>query len=619
MLYRYQAILFIWALDAVLTYTYAAAGRCDDFVSPKETSLGISVIVILSLIFASAVLKGSRPRLKPGISGLALLLWVTSLFLSAILSGHTDYSLRELRLPVLYFLTFLSFLLLAEKKGAEDISMFSVAAAAGMLFALHGLFQYFGLDFMPSHSRYASADSRALHVYSLFGNPNMLADFLALAIPLCLAGMIPGGKSVLKKLFFAVSAFILIFTITLTGSRAAIIASAFSALFFFAMTLSKKNKNLISLQAVLYPAIIFLMAASIAFSTVRISGKIGSVQLRMLYWRAAVSMFAERPALGGGPGNYRLEYLDFQREYFETNHSIELERLTTLEKPGHPHSEYLNALADTGILGFLFFAAAVFSGIFIAARRSSTCTHDYSAWGASLLGFAILSFFGDPLRVPTTGVFLPISLAMIAGAERHASEVAASTPMPAAMRSRISKITLLAIIACAALYAGEQQFRPLQARMFLTGAKRALAAGQPDRVIELAEIALRLLPNDGETLFTEGAAYLQTGRAKEALYLFRKAKNTSADPNLDINISLAYADLGQMKRAIDIMKKVEKTIPADPRPKKLLAVYYLKTGRRDLAVKKLRDAEKAAPNDEETKRILKELTRPTAGGESIVK
>lgn len=78
---------------------------------------------------------------------------------------------------------------------------------------------------------------------------------------------------------------------------------------------------------------------------------------RINRWDCALQMFQKRPLTGFGAGTYAFEYAPFQRAANKTIIS------TNFGDWGNAHSEYLGALAETGIFGFLtfiFFVSMIF-------------------------------------------------------------------------------------------------------------------------------------------------------------------------------------------------------------------------------------------------------------------
>lgn len=82
---------------------------------------------------------------------------------------------------------------------------------------------------------------------------------------------------------------------------------------------------------------------------------------RINRWNCAIAMFKERPVFGWGGGTYAFEYAPFQ-------HSEDLTVISTnFGNKGNAHSEYLGALAETGLIGGISFILIVF---FIFYRAS---------------------------------------------------------------------------------------------------------------------------------------------------------------------------------------------------------------------------------------------------------
>ncbi|MCF8232709.1 MAG: O-antigen ligase family protein [Bacteroidales bacterium] len=74
---------------------------------------------------------------------------------------------------------------------------------------------------------------------------------------------------------------------------------------------------------------------------------------RINRWEAGLDMFSEKPLLGFGPGTYPFQYAPYQDEELMTRIS------TYFGDKGGVHSEYLKPLTETGLPGFLTFAAVI--------------------------------------------------------------------------------------------------------------------------------------------------------------------------------------------------------------------------------------------------------------------
>ncbi|MFT4660723.1 MAG: putative inorganic carbon (HCO3(-)) transporter [Patiriisocius sp.] len=70
---------------------------------------------------------------------------------------------------------------------------------------------------------------------------------------------------------------------------------------------------------------------------------------RLNRWNSALSMFTEKPFFGWGPGTYMFQYAPFQKSKDLTIIS------TNLGDAGNAHSEYIGPMAESGILGLIYF------------------------------------------------------------------------------------------------------------------------------------------------------------------------------------------------------------------------------------------------------------------------
>lgn len=85
---------------------------------------------------------------------------------------------------------------------------------------------------------------------------------------------------------------------------------------------------------------------------------------RINRWVCAIRMFEEKPILGFGPGTYQFEYAQFQTAEYTTRIS------TKSGDKGNAHSEYLMALSETGLPGFLSFLILVIYTVYLGIRNN---------------------------------------------------------------------------------------------------------------------------------------------------------------------------------------------------------------------------------------------------------
>jgi putative inorganic carbon (HCO3(-)) transporter len=83
---------------------------------------------------------------------------------------------------------------------------------------------------------------------------------------------------------------------------------------------------------------------------------------RINRWNCAIRMFKVKPILGWGPGTYSFKYAPFQHSREKTIIS------TNAGDKGNAHSEYLQPLADSGLIGSLSFILIVIAVIYRSSR-----------------------------------------------------------------------------------------------------------------------------------------------------------------------------------------------------------------------------------------------------------
>lgn len=86
---------------------------------------------------------------------------------------------------------------------------------------------------------------------------------------------------------------------------------------------------------------------------------------RINRWNCAIKLFSERPITGWGPGTYAMKYAPYQVASQRTIIS------TNSGDGGNAHSEYLGAMAETGIIGSLSFIAIIIVVLTIGIRAYS--------------------------------------------------------------------------------------------------------------------------------------------------------------------------------------------------------------------------------------------------------
>jgi O-antigen ligase len=180
-------------------------------------------------------------------------------------------------------------------------------------------------------------------------NPNHLAGFLGMMVPLALSYMLMSRFTPTLKVLFAYCALAMLAGIGVSLSRGGILATGATLLVFCLVLLFQRGYWLPALGV-----LAALVALGIAFDT-----EFGSVQkrfertfksghledIRFDYWPAAIHIFEDHPLWGGGPGHFDSEFARYRPPIAQI-------------RPVYAHNDYLNTLAEWGVTGLAIIAAA---------------------------------------------------------------------------------------------------------------------------------------------------------------------------------------------------------------------------------------------------------------------
>jgi O-antigen polymerase len=215
--------------------------------------------------------------------------------------------------------------------------------------SLYCLGQYLGVF----HSQ-----NEQFRVSGSWTNPNVTAEFLAMAMPVFLFLL----QSKFKKIVH-LSLIILVTAIGLLKCRSAYIGAVLSVLVFYALQYDfanwfKNPKNKSSRNALLIIALLFIIPTA----TQLYESKKASADGRQFIWKLSALMTIQKPLTGYGYGSFSKEYNLFQAKYIEEGKAT-LEEQHNAGPTITAHNELLQNAVEGGIVGLalvLFFWGSLF-------------------------------------------------------------------------------------------------------------------------------------------------------------------------------------------------------------------------------------------------------------------
>jgi len=352
--------------------------------------------------------------------------------------------------------------------------------------------------------------------------PNHLAGFLEMLLPLALSYTLVGREKPLMKVFLGYAALVMLAGITATASRGGWVATLLALAFLCAALLTHRTYRFPALM--LLVALVgggVLVAINSTYFKTRFNRAFGEgnleVTTRLDMWHAAVRIWRDHFWVGAGPGHYDLLFRAYRPA------SVQL-------RPDRAHNDYLNTLADWGVIGAVLVAAALVAlGVGIAkvwrhVRRGendfgSSLSNKFAfVLGATgglvaLLAHSLVDF---NLQIPANAILAVSMMALLSSHWRFATErFWFSLGLPGKCAA-----TLVLVATVGGL--GRQDFRLARERLFLREA--AGREANSDEQAALLEKAYAVEPRNFDTAYALGEIYRKQSFLGEGDYATRARK-----------------------------------------------------------------------------------------------
>jgi O-antigen ligase len=281
-----------------------------------------------------------------------------------------------------------------------------------------------------------------------FVNPNHLAGFLLLVMPLALANAFLSRGSAIVKVLHGYAALVMMAGIAVTMSRGGWIGTLV-ALVVFSSWLWRRPQFRIPLAAfgvLLAVGVILFVSnsdkARARIEAVNVAGRADSGLSRRWIWEPAWKMGADHRMYGVGPAHFDVRF----PAYRTVPNQID---------PQHVHNEYLELLVDYGVVGVSIVGTGILLFLYGLWRtskhvergasdlgvKSSNRTAFFAGSVTGLAGFGCHCLFEFNLHVPAIALVASVLMGMVISNTRFATERFWFTPN---LLSRISATALVA-------------------------------------------------------------------------------------------------------------------------------------------------------------------------------
>ena len=259
--------------------------------------------------------------------------------------------------------------------------------------------------------------------------PNNLAGYLEMILPLSLTYTLTGRFNYLTKVFLAYASMVIFAGIAVTVSRGGWIACGVSLVVLFLWLIRTRDYRL---QGVLVLAGLLLIAGTVV-AKIEITPKrqtrlteAGAIEdVRFQIWEPAREMWKEHLWTGVGPAHFDYRF----RQYRAPTPDLQV-------RPERVHNDYLNTLADWGLIGAILVAAPwalFYVGVFRSWKFVARSKNDLNSKRSNkssfvmggalgLLAILVHSFVDFNMHIPANALVVVTLLALVTGHFRFASE-----------------------------------------------------------------------------------------------------------------------------------------------------------------------------------------------------
>jgi len=356
------------------------------------------------------------------------------------------------------------------------------AVISGFLVALYGILQIFGIDFF----NWPEDPLITRRTLSTFGQPNFLASWLLLVIPLS-AYLIYQNKKFLLKFFYFLVLSAQIVCLFFTSSRGGFVALGVTGILFvvFLVFFSKLNKHYkflacLGLMGLLISGFIGLNI----FSPDRVAGlldfKSGSLAARVNFYSASADAIAEKPIFGYGLENSGEVFIN----YYQPDWGIYGDVGSTTDKA---HNLILDITLAVGFFGLILYIILYYyffrlAGNNIRQKKMSVLSLTLVLGGAAYLISLMFSF-----SVIAGEVYFWLYLALLATISLGQIEIKELEPRVFKKESRLIKSLLILLVVLGSGWGAYYEFRVLTADYYFSKLYYTLAEEQYFTTFVLAD------------------------------------------------------------------------------------------------------------------------------------
>jgi O-antigen ligase len=376
-------------------------------------------------------------------------------------------------------------------------------------------------------------------VVGTLGNENFLGSHLGITIVVYIGYIfshrLSGRKNILLRLFVLALFFASLY---LTHSRGAWIG-IITGLTFFAITAWVPRKKRILVYVFLSIVVLGSLFSPyvMEFMTKQFEGDV-----RPPIWEGTIGMITQKPLLGWGKGAYFIFYPQFRvPEYWLVR--------TPTDLTIHAHNEFLQILAETGIVGFLFFVIFIITilkigiNVFDSERRQQR----FLLLGIISAIVCILThnLVCNNLQMPSSSIFMWIMAGIVVSyAPKREFDISGN------FTRIMCSVIFIALTFFIAIIILQSCIRPICSQyLFKRGTNYRVVEDWPN-AIQNYNKAIRCYPWDIEMYYRLAYAFTMYGQYENAISTYKYITKLAPQyGSVHRNMAVVYMQNGDYKEA----------------------------------------------------------------------
>jgi O-antigen ligase/tetratricopeptide (TPR) repeat protein len=485
-----------------------------------------------------------------------------------------------------------------------------IGFAVGTVASLYALLQYAGIEpIWPM-----KLDPFGTRSVSTFGNPNFMASFLMLILPV-IAVLAVYEKASLRKLFlgglFGVNFFGLLITRTRSawlGLFVALIFVIFYLLVYQRSLILRNKRWLVLLAGLLFVVMLYPVRAGgerkvrmvkVAWDKVKsvTDFKQMAYVQRFLIWEAAYSMFKESPLLGHGWGNFEIIYPFHQGKF------LKIEKYSPFRThANNAHNEILEVVSQTGIVGlgiYIWFFILFFK---LGIDNYRKLTGEYEKVVAlgllgSILGMLVDNLLNVSLHFPMPALLFWVWMGLVVGISQRWNVSERRIPIKKFVVYPLVIILLGIVVFNIRYFRGEVHY--------FKGFKYAKNNATLGRAAQECELSYKIYPLNVDNNYELGNAYARLGEKEKSIWAYLKA--IDANPGYDeiySNLGIMYGQTNRIPEAIEALIKSIEINPVSVPNRSYLAQVYIGKKEWEKAAEQYREILELEPENAKAKTNL---------------